>query len=132
MKHRFDPQEYLAANPDAATAVHDGRELSAWGHFVRGGFREGSEGVPNEIRSTVQAVMEASLPAPPARALAGRSAADYELGGKFASLGVYSAAVPVLHMDRPLRILDFGCGYGRLLRFLGVAAPFSAIHGVDE
>ena len=131
MKHRFDPLEYLAANPDAAREIEEGRELSAWGHFVHGGFRDDRGGVPNEIRRTVRAVMEALLPAALPRALAGQSAGDFELGAKIAALGIYSAVVPVLHMDRPLRILDLGCGYGRLLRFLGLAAPYSAIHGVD-
>lgn len=137
MKHRFDAQEYLSANPDAAKAVLEGRVPSAWGYFVHGGYREATGGVPNQIRRTVQAVMDSSLPPPPEGALAGQSAAEFELGGKIAALGVYLAAVRVLELERslsplrPLRILDFGCGYGRLLRFLGVAAPFSLIQGVD-
>ena len=138
MRHRFDPQEYLAAYPDAATAVREGNAPSAWGHFVQGGYTKATGGVPNEILKTVRAVMDSSLPPLPERALAGQSAAEFELGGKRAALGVYSAAVRVLDMDRPLRprrplrILDFGCGYGRLMRYLGIAAPFSVIEGVDE
>jgi ubiquinone/menaquinone biosynthesis C-methylase UbiE len=135
MKHRFDPQEYLAANPDVAKAVEEGRVPSAWSHFVNFGVQEERPGVPNAIRMTAKAVMDASSKVPPANLISrvhGTSdAAGFGATGKIVALDVYAAVVPFLHMDRPLRILDFGCGCGRVLRYLLKIAPLSKIHASD-
>jgi SAM-dependent methyltransferase len=76
--------------------------------------------------------MAAPLRAPPPKILSRAGGAEHlALEGKMDALDVYAAAVPALEMDRPLRILDFGCGYGRLLGFLGEAAPRSTVHAAD-
>lgn len=42
----FDPDVYLAANPDVAAAVASGAVLSAFAHFLSFGIREDRHGVP--------------------------------------------------------------------------------------
>jgi SAM-dependent methyltransferase len=136
LKYRFNPQDYLAANPDAVRAIEEGREPSAWSHFVNGGYREERPGVPNAIRKTVLDVM-AAPPArvPPAGVLQGlqgtADAGAFQALGRGTALDVYAAVAPFIYTDRPLRILDFGCGYGCVARFLSEVAPVSMIRAVD-
>jgi SAM-dependent methyltransferase len=136
MKYSFNPEHYLAANPDAATAVENGRSVSAWGHFVQVGCPEERPGIPDPIRRVVKAVLGASLVPPSGNVLAGLpgspDAAAYERAGKVMALDVYSAVVPFFEPDRALRILDFGCGYGAVTRFLRKAFPLSTILASDR
>ena len=132
MKRRFDPRDYLAANPDVGRSIQEGRERSAWDHFIRAGFREERGGFPDQIRKPIRAIVEAPFRAPPPKVLARAGGAErFALEGRLSALDVYAAAIPVLHMDKPQRILDFGCGYGRLLGFLAEGVPLSTIHATD-
>jgi SAM-dependent methyltransferase len=135
MAHSFDAAEYLRANPDVAKAVAEGRVPSAWSHFVNHGYLENRGGVPAAVLAKVEAVMRASAPRPPARLIArvhGTSEpAGFERTGRVIALDIYGSAGSRLDLDQPLRVLDFGCGCGRVLRFMGEIAPASTIHGSD-
>ncbi len=135
MAQTFDAAAYLGANPDVAKAVGEGRVPSAWSHFVSHGFREGRAGVPAGVLARVEAVMAASGAAPPARLISrvhGTSeASGFEQVGRTIALDVYAAAGPLVDMDAPLRILDFGCGCGRVLRYMGEVAPRATFHASD-
>jgi SAM-dependent methyltransferase len=135
MKYTFNPSHYLAANPDVARAVEEGRVRSAWSHYVHFGFREERSGVPDAVRKTVGAVLNAPLKVPPERLISrvhGTSdAAGFAMAGKVIALDIYSKVVPRLHLDRPLRILDFGCGCARVLPLLRLIAPRSVLYGSD-
>lgn len=135
MAQLFDAAYYLAANPDVAKAIEEGRMSSAWRHFVNWGFREERTGVPDEVRNQVRAVMEASLILPPvnliSRVHGTPDAAGFEQVGKTIALDIYLAVHAVLSLDKPLRILDFGCGCGRVLRSMSEIAPLATIEGSD-
>ena len=135
MAQTFDASAYLRANPDVAKAVEEGRVPSAWSHFVTHGFHENRGGVPAAVLARVEAVMGATGAPPPARLISrvhGTSeAAGFEQVGRIIALDIYAAAGALLDMDGPLRVLDFGCGCGRVLRYMGVVAPRAAIHASD-
>jgi SAM-dependent methyltransferase len=135
MVDSFDALAYLGANPDVAAAVAEGRVHSAWSHFVNHGFREDRGGVPGSVLAKVRAVMGISASPPPAKLIArvhGTSEpAGFEQVGRTIALDVYAAAGSLVDLDRPLRILDFGCGCGRVLRYMAEVAPASTIHGSD-
>jgi SAM-dependent methyltransferase len=135
MKFSFNPSHYLAANPDAAIAIEERRVVSAWDHFVQVGSREERAGVPDPIRRVVKAVLNASLAAPPMNVLSKIQGVPdvegYERDGKILALDVYSAIVPFFEMHHSLRVLNFGCGFGQVSRFLREVFPQSMIEATD-
>ncbi len=135
MAESFDALAYLGANPDVARAVDEGRVSSAWSHFVSHGFREGRGGVPAAVAAKVGAVMAVSAAPPPAKLISRvhgtAEAAGFEQVGRTIALDIYGAVCTRLDLDGPLRILDFGCGCGRVLRYMAGIAPVSTIHGSD-
>src|SRR5271163_3869288 len=122
MTQLFDPSAYLRANPDVAKAVADGRMRSAWGHYLSWGFREDRPGVPAQVKEIVGSVMDAAAPAPPEKLISrvhGTSdAGGFGQVGKTVALDIYGAVAPHLPLGKPIRILDFGCGCGRVLRYM--------------
>jgi SAM-dependent methyltransferase len=135
MADSFDAPAYLRANPDVGKAVEEGRVRSAWSHFVSHGFREKRAGVPEAVLAKVEAVMNAPADHPPAKLISrvhGTSeTAGFEQVGRTVALDIYAAAAAHIDLDRPLRILDFGCGCGRVLRYMGEIAPASTIDASD-
>ena len=132
---RFEASTYLDANPDVAKAVEEGRTRSAWGHFVQFGFSENRDGVPEAIRRKVKTVMDTSIPLPPAslvsRVHGTADSVGFERIGKLVALDLLSATDPHIHLERPMRILDFGCGCARVLSFMSKVAPKSEFTAVD-
>lgn len=135
MSQLFDPSAYLAANPDVARAVAEGSMTSAWRHYVQWGYGEGRPGVPEGVRRRVGAVMAASARIPPARLIArvhgSGDPAGFEQVGRTVALDIYAAVNDRISLEHPLRILDFGCGCARVLRFMGELAPESRFHASD-
>jgi SAM-dependent methyltransferase len=135
MPQTFDPAAYLRANPDVARAAGEGRLASAWRHYVQFGHAENRSGVPEAVRRKVGAVMAASARIPPAKLIArvhgGGDAAGFEQGGRAAALDIFAAVDERISLEHPLRILDFGCGCARVLRFMAELAPKSRFQGSD-
>jgi len=135
MADHFDASAYLEANPDVASAIGEGRMRSAWSHYVHWGFRERRAGVPDAVRGLVRAVMEVPVATPPARLILrvhGTSdAPGFEQAGRIVALDIYTAVDAHLSLDRPMRILDFGCGCARVLRCMGRIAFLSTIYASD-
>jgi SAM-dependent methyltransferase len=135
MAQLFDAPTYLRANPDVAEAVGEGTVASAWRHYVQSGHGEGRPGVPEAVRRKVGAVMAASARIPPAgliaRVYGAGDAAGFEQAGRTVALDVFSAVNDRISLERPLRILDFGCGCARVLRFMGELAPESTFQASD-
>jgi SAM-dependent methyltransferase len=135
MANSFDAPAYLRANPDVAKAVEEGRVHSAWSHFVNHGYRENRPGVPGPVLTVVGAVMGAPAVDPPARLISrvhGTSeSAGFAQVGRTIALDIYAAASAHLDLGRPLRILDFGCGCGRVLRYMGEIAGAATFHATD-
>jgi SAM-dependent methyltransferase len=126
MAQLFDPSAYLRANPDVAKAVEEGRMRSAWAHYVSWGHREDRPGVPGEVKELVRSVMEATPRTPPEKLISrvhGTSdAGGFAQVGKMVALDVYGAVAPHRPLGQPMRILDFGCGCGRVLPYMGILA----------
>ncbi|HEY1847618.1 MAG TPA: class I SAM-dependent methyltransferase [Opitutaceae bacterium] len=127
----FDEQDYLRSNPDVAAAVAAGSIPSGWAHFVRFGLSEGRPGVADSARRAAAALAAAKVPSPPGR-LMGRvhgsdNASTFDSVGRTVALDLNRAA----GQSRPSRILDFGCGCGRVTRFLPVLYPDARIFGTD-
>ncbi|MDE7240957.1 MAG: hypothetical protein K2N62_03600, partial [Desulfovibrio sp.] len=61
----IDVEDYLAANPDVAEALRDGRIRSAFEHFIFHGRAEGRKRAPNEAGGAKEG-REARHPEPPA------------------------------------------------------------------
>jgi SAM-dependent methyltransferase len=135
MAQLFDPSEYLAANPDVARAVEEGRMPSAWRHYVQWGHGEGRPGVPDAVRKKVTAVLSASAKIPPTKLISrvhgNGDAAGFQQVGRTIALDIFNAVNARVSLDHPLRILDFGCGCARVLRFMGTLAPESTFHASD-
>ena len=108
---------------------------SAWRHFVQWGYGEGRPGVPEAVRRKVGSVMAASARIPPARLISrvhgSEDAAGFEQVGRTVALDIYSAVNDRISLEHPLRILDFGCGCARVLRFMSEIAPESTFFASD-
>jgi SAM-dependent methyltransferase len=132
---RFVAQTYLDDHPDVAKAVEEGRMQSAWSHYVQWGFGEKRSGVPEAVRKKVQAVMDVSIPQPSAKLISrvhGTSdSAGFARTGRIVALDLFSAVDAHLQLDRPMRILDFGCGCARVLRYMCEIAPQSTFDAMD-
>lgn len=108
---------------------------SGWSHYVSWGWREERPGVPAEVRDLVRTVMDAASVVPPER-LISRVHGTSEAGG-FASVGktvaldIYGAVAPHLPLGQPMRILDFGCGCGRVLPYMALIAAQADFAGSD-
>jgi SAM-dependent methyltransferase len=134
MAQLFDSSEYLGANPDVANAVAQGRAASPWRHFVQCGYGEGRPGVPDAVRRKVGVVMAEPARVPPAW-LISKVHGDgdaFEQAGRAEALDIYGAVNDRISLEHPLRILDFGCGCARVLRFMGELAPESRFHASDS
>lgn len=134
-KDVFDASEYLKHNPDVAKAIDGGHFRSAWSHFVAYGFREKRNGVPEAFRRKVNAVMSVFVSPPPAK-LAARvhgssDIAGFESVGKTIALDIYGAINSHLDLESPLRILDFGCGCGRILPYMTELDHFATFYASD-
>ena len=132
----FNEGKYLDANPDVKEA-YGGVAGSGWRHYVNFGFREGRKGVPEAVRKVVVEVLGAktNVVMPPkhlvARAHGVPDASAFDHIGRVIALDIFSAVTPHISLDRPYKILDFGCGCGRVTRFLRLIFPNASIHGTD-
>ena len=120
----FSASEYAAANPDIGQAMRSGKVSSAWHHYVSYGVREGRPGVAPELQAAMVAYY-ASLPALPIPAERLRKrvhgkgdATSFQLVGLLAALDMYRVIRETPIPFGAGRVLDFGCGCGRVARYL--------------
>jgi ubiquinone/menaquinone biosynthesis C-methylase UbiE len=130
----FNEMEYLEANQDVKEASA-GKANFAWTHFVNFGYRENRPGVPDRVREIVSGVMNAQVPVPPPRLIdrvhGTPNAETFDKVGRVLALDIYGAVAPFVSLDQALNILDFGCGCGRVTRFLRPLFPAASIQGAD-
>ena len=136
----FSEAAYLEANPAIAAAVARGDARSGWHHYLAHGSRESLTGVPAETAIAVNAVREAlgrgSLePLPPAalrqRVHGSSDAATFEQVGFGLASDIYYMASSVSDLPAGGSVLDFGCGCGRVARYLTKLLPEAEYVGVD-
>lgn len=133
----FDESTYLNLNPDVFEAVQKGSLSSGWEHYISHGFRENRPGIPPEVFRDVQSILEyISTVAVPPRKLRKRvhgdeGLSDFERVGVIVSFNIYGAVDPTIELSEHSRILDFGCGCGRIIRCLHKLFGNSSFYGTD-
>lgn len=133
----FDERSYLKVNADVAAAVQRGEFASGLEHYVAYGLVEGRGGVEPEVQASIWELMNrgAQLPAPPER-LRERVHGDANLEsfeglGRRIAYNLYRALRPEFKATDSLRVLDFGCGCGRVIRYFSPLMEGSELYAVD-
>jgi SAM-dependent methyltransferase len=121
----FEEQQYLADNPDVAKAVRDGLARSGRDHFWNYGLKEVRRGVALETYVQAHSLRGFTFRNfdPPAylmkRVHGSPDASSYNAVGRRVGTEVFGR---LMRLDRfgkaPIKICDFGCGPGRVLRHL--------------
>jgi len=133
----FDESMYLERNPDVAAAVSSGGFLSAWHHYLSHGSRENRPGVPHGFHPAVQDLLRdvaiEALPPPHLRKrVHGEDALEsFEHVGGSVAYNISAAIRSEPRSDSPRRILDFGCGCGRVLKYFSKMTDHAEFHGSD-
>lgn len=127
----FDETQYLLVNPDVEVAVREGAFASGWEHYLIYGRNEG-----RRLRDDPDDVTEdGGLPIPPARLRRRVHGADdtesFLRIGRIVASDIVTLVGDSVSQSRPLRILDFGCGCGRVMRFLYDTFPHADFSGSD-
>lgn len=132
---RWNEESYLLANPDIATRIAKGQITSAFEHYVTHGFNENRPGVSPDIRTAIVEIFSDNLKFPPEK-LRKRVHGDENVTG-FANVGktvtcnIYSAIKDIVPLGNNHRILDFGCGCGRIIRYFHKLSANNVFHGTD-
>ena len=121
----FDETTYLALNSDVNQAVQEQILASGWEHFILFGYKENRPGVLPAVSESVQAIWD-SLPVYgmelyPAdlwkRVHGNEEFAAFVSMGKKISLDLeHAITLESIELQPPARILDFGCGCGRVVQ----------------
>ncbi len=153
----FDELAYLKSNHDVSEAVQKKRFSSGWQHYILYGFRENRLGVPPEVHHRVaekifesncfikpiselippkDGFIKPSLESIPPKYLRKRVHGDedilsFERIGKQVSSDIYSIAKTTIKLDEYSRILDFGCGCGRVIQHFQELYKNASFYGVD-
>jgi SAM-dependent methyltransferase len=133
----FEESSYLNHNPDVAAAILRGEFSSGWHHYIAFGCCEGRPGVPPGADQAMQDILvrnsaEAVPPAHLRKRVHGDEALDgFERIGWRVAYDILSATRAERVSDSPRRILDFGCGCGRVLRFYSKMTGPAEFYGSD-
>lgn len=128
----FGEAAYLAANPDIRAAVEAGKLASGWSHFLAYGYRENRPGVHPAVYAKLDSVLGVDeAMRPPAhlrhRVHGSEDPASFDAVGRVvADCLDYALSLPGCGLPRDGKILDFGCGCGRVIRY------FKALQGGGE
>lgn len=112
----FDEKVYLDVNQDVAKAVQEGRFSSGWEHFYLFGFLENRSGVSSQVEKLLKESLEDKSLLPPDSL--------HDIGGNhlepssFTRIGneMFGLLVKIGGLKSDHRILDVGCGTGRVAR----------------
>ncbi len=134
----FDESAYLQLNADVRAAVPNGGFSSGWDHYIRYGYKEDRSGVPTNLSMWVQNLFDAGgkEPAPPPhlrkRVHGDEALTGFDTIGRVVSLDIYRVLQsPSVQLPDNSRLLDFGCGCGRILRYFHHLYKRSSLHGTD-
>jgi SAM-dependent methyltransferase len=135
----FNEKAYLSANPDVAAAVKRGDLRSGWTHFILYGATERRPGAPTYVPSGLRKILETRTlerPIPPGklrtRVHGEGSLESWSAVGKIISFNLLSEVERLnITLSPEIRILDFGCGVGRVITWLHALMPAAQFYGCD-
>ncbi|MBL4681354.1 MAG: class I SAM-dependent methyltransferase [Pseudomonadales bacterium] len=137
----FDEIAYLELNPDLVEALRHGTIRTGWEHFIDYGFYEDRKGVPRSVFNDIKAIMdnELTLPYPPEhlrqRVHGAKTLRSFRNVGRVVTLNMISALHKIGKLkilnEGKLKVLDFGCGNARVLRYLHALFPDHDYSGTD-
>lgn len=137
----FDESAYLEANPDVREAVRTGAFSSGWQHYITGGYRENRAGISPKLGGQMKDVVGAlerdatRTPPPPhlrEKVHGSKDLSSFEEIGRTVAFNIYAAIEPA-SITLPVhgRILDFGCGCGRVMRYFRNLYDKCDFYGTD-
>ncbi|MCP4699046.1 MAG: class I SAM-dependent methyltransferase [Gammaproteobacteria bacterium] len=134
----FDESAYLKSNSDVFDAVQKGDFSSGEEHYMKCGAYENRPGVPEELEKMINQALEndVKLPLPPedlrVRVHGDKDISEFNQTGKMVSLEIAMAVqLASIQLGDDSRILDFGCGCGRVVRWLHTLHENSSFYGTD-
>lgn len=133
----WDESSYLESNPDVLQAVQHGGFSSGWAHYITFGYREDRPNVSAEVQQKVLDIFADQFiaPVPPAhlrkRVHGDESLSAFEDVGKLVAYTMQTTIAPFIEFNADHRILDFGCGCGRILRYSHKLTSESQLYGSD-
>ncbi|MES9993162.1 MAG: class I SAM-dependent methyltransferase [Candidatus Thiodiazotropha sp.] len=130
----FDESTYLKLNPDVSAAVDNRSFASGLEHCLTYGIYEDRPGLPQAIKEHMNSRGHEFEPPPGnlrARVHGDESLQDFTNVGKLLSYNLFSSFLSLTEIESGNRVIDFGCGCGRVINYLSMLFSNNHFHGCD-
>jgi ubiquinone/menaquinone biosynthesis C-methylase UbiE len=122
----FDEKSYLDFNQDVLKAVQQGIFSSGWEHYYKNGFSENRPGISDQVKKLFEESLQDISLVPP-DSLHDVGAGDYITVGN----DIFGLLLMTGGLKPDYRILDVGCGTGRIARPLTKYVTSGTYDGFD-
>jgi ubiquinone/menaquinone biosynthesis C-methylase UbiE len=130
----FDESTYLKLNPDVSAAVENQSFRSGLEHCLTHGIYENRPGLPQAIKEHMYNRGD-EFEHPPShlrsRVHGDDSLQEFIKVGKLVSYNLFSSIVSLTEKTSGNRVLDFGCGCGRIVNYLSNLFINNQFYGCD-
>jgi SAM-dependent methyltransferase len=130
----FDESTYLKLNPDVSAAVDKKSFRTGLEHCLTHGIYENRPGLPQAIKDHMSSRGDALAPPPSnlrARVHGDENLPDFIKVGKLLSYNLFSSLLSIAEKTSGNRVLDFGCGCGRVINYLSNLFIDNQFYGSD-